>query len=82
MDSLKNKLIPYDHTLNIGIPVKQYDVDGFLSGGYESFVLRFDTGNETFECSLYTKVINKDISFIYNEITNVSDIDGGDLEVF
>jgi hypothetical protein len=29
MDSLKNKLIPYDHTLNIGIPVKQYDVDGF-----------------------------------------------------
>jgi hypothetical protein len=80
--SLKNKLIPYDHSLNIGVPVIQFGVDDFLWDGYEPFVLRFDTGNETLECSLSTKVINKDISLIYNEITDISDIDGGDLEVF
>jgi hypothetical protein len=82
MGSLKNKLISYEHSLQLGIPVNQCAIDfaEFLSDDYNSFVLHFDIGYEIFECSLHAKILNNNISFNYNEVKD--DSDDGELEMF
>ncbi len=84
MGDLKNKLIPFDHTLQIGIPQKQFnlDVEHFLPDGYYANTLLFNIGGELFECSLYTKLLSEDVVFQQQAMCEVSCSSGGELELF
>jgi len=84
MGSLKNKLLAYDHALMMGTPTKQFgvNVSNFMPEGYESYILNFQTGREVFECSLHTKVLNADISFILQAADDNIYLNDGELEMF
>ena len=89
MGHLKNKLLPYEHTLQLGIPVKQESEHsesalskGVLGENFQSLTLYFDIASEVFECSLHTQILNKDISFTYNQTNDDSETDDGELEFF
>lgn len=84
MGNFKNKLIPYEHTLALGIPVSQFgiNIDEFISDDHDTFVLYFDVGHEVFECSLHTKILNEGITFNYEVAADESGTDDGELELF
>lgn len=84
MGDLKNKLIPFDHTLKIGIPKKEFglDVEHFSLDGYHAYTLIFDIGGDLFECALYTKLFNDDIVFIQHEVVSDFSSDCSELELF
>ena len=84
MGDLKNKLIPFDHTLKIGIPTKEFglDVEHFLPDGYHAYTLIFNIGGDFFECALYSKLLNDEVVFIQQNIADLMPSEGGELELF
>lgn len=84
MGDLKNKLIPFDHTLKIGIPKKEFglDVEQFLPNGFSAYTLIFNIGGELFECALYSKLLDADVVFNQQTIAELLPAEGGELELF
>ncbi|KZY29789.1 MULTISPECIES: hypothetical protein [unclassified Oleiphilus] len=83
MGALKNKLIDYQHYLQLGTPQKQFGIrlDELLDEGFSMLTLNFQSGREVFECSLHTKVLNQNLSFEYKE-PEADPFDDGELEMF
>ena len=83
MGALKNKLIDYQHYLQLGTPQKQFGVrlDELQDQGFSRFTLKFQSGREIFECSLHVKVLNDELSFEYKE-PEADPFDDGELEMF
>lgn len=84
MGSLKNKLLAYNHFLVMGTPSKKFgvNVSNFMPSGYKSYILNFQTEREVFECSLHTKILNDDISFILQAADDNLCLNDGELEMF
>jgi len=85
MGSLKNKLLAYEHTLQMNTPKMQFgvNVNTFLPDSYEPYILNFQSGREVFECSLHTRVLNKNIQFILQAASDEQQyLDDGELEMF
>jgi hypothetical protein len=83
MGDLKNKLINYQHYLQLGTPIKQFGLSlkEFAEDGYEAVTFKFKSGREVFECSLHTKVLNESLAFEYQEPEDDPFADG-ELEMF
>ena len=83
MGDLKNRLINYQHYLELGTPIKQFglSVKEFAEDGYESVTFNFKSGREVFECSLHTKLLSDDLAFEYQEPEDDPFADG-ELEMF
>lgn len=83
MGDLKNRLINYQHYLQLGTPIKQFglSVKDFAEDGFEAVTFNFQSGREVFECSLHTKVLNENLAFEYQEPEEDPFADG-ELEMF
>jgi hypothetical protein len=83
MGDLKNRLVVYDHRMNIGTPVvdsasKCSDLG--IQGSYQkiiNFCINLD--EEIFVCTARINIINKDIEFIESDLEFS---DTGELEMF
>ena len=84
MGALKNKLIDYQHYLQLGTPIKQFglSVSDFAMEGYDAVTFNFQSGREVFECSLHTKALSSELQFIYQQVDDDSLFDDGELEMF
>lgn len=83
MGDLKNRLINYQHYLQLGTPIKQFGLSlkEFEEDGFDPVTFNFQSGREVFECSLHTKVLNDNLVFDYSE-PEEDPFSDGELEMF
>jgi hypothetical protein len=86
MGSLKNELIPYEHSLTLGVPKREIDPGQYdrLLTEFVPLSLFYRSEFGVFESSLFVKILNKEINFAYNDslALQVDCIEDGELELF
>lgn len=86
MGSLKNGLIPYEHTLSLGVPQTELSAlqQDRLQTEYVPLSRFYDSQFGVFESNLFVKILNKDIHFSFNEslAAEACGVDDGELEFF